>query len=92
MVERDGRRDRATASTESRSRSSTRRAFNEPTERALAHGIPVIAYNADGGHNNKRLAYVGQDLYQAGLQFGARIAELVARGRRVPLHRDARAS
>jgi simple sugar transport system substrate-binding protein len=55
-------------------------AFNGPTERALEHGIPVVAYNADGGHDNKRLAYVGQDLYQAGLQFGARIAELVDAG------------
>ena len=54
--------------------------FNGPTQRALAKGIPVIAYNADGGKNNKRLAYVGQDLYQAGLQFGARIAELVQEG------------
>jgi simple sugar transport system substrate-binding protein len=55
-------------------------AFDEPTERALEAGIPVVAYNADGGRNNKRLAYVGQDLYQAGLQFGARIAELVHAG------------
>jgi simple sugar transport system substrate-binding protein len=54
--------------------------FNAPTQRALARGIPVIAYNADGGRGNKRLAYVGQDLYQAGLQFGARIAELVHEG------------
>ena len=54
--------------------------FNEPTARALEHGIPVVSYNADGGHDNKRLAYVGQDLYQAGLQFGARIAELVHDG------------
>jgi simple sugar transport system substrate-binding protein len=54
--------------------------FNGPTQRALEHGIPVIAYNADGGRRNKRLAYVGQDLYQAGLQFGARIAELVHEG------------
>ncbi len=54
--------------------------FNGPTQRALAKGIPVIAYNADGGKGNKRLAYVGQDLYQAGLQFGARIAELVKEG------------
>ena len=54
--------------------------FNGPTERALEHGIPVIAYNADGGHDNKRLSYVGQDLYQAGLQFGARIAALVREG------------
>jgi simple sugar transport system substrate-binding protein len=55
-------------------------AFDEPTKRALDAGIPVVAYNADGGQNNKRLAYVGQDLYQAGLQFGARIAELVHDG------------
>jgi simple sugar transport system substrate-binding protein len=54
--------------------------FNKPTERALERGIPVVAYNADGGHNNKRLSYVGQDLYQAGLKFGARIAELVHEG------------
>lgn len=54
--------------------------FDGPTERALEHGIPVVAYNADGGRRNKRLAYVGQDLYQAGLQFGARIAELVHGG------------
>jgi simple sugar transport system substrate-binding protein len=54
--------------------------FNGPTERALEHGIPVVAYNADGGRGNRRLAYVGQDLYQAGLQFGARIAELVHGG------------
>jgi len=55
-------------------------AFNEPTARALADGIPVISYNADGGQDNARLAYVGQDLYQAGLKFGARIAELVREG------------
>jgi simple sugar transport system substrate-binding protein len=55
-------------------------AFNAPTAEAHAHGIPVVSYNADGGRGNKRLAYVGQDLYQSGLQFGARIAELVGEG------------
>jgi simple sugar transport system substrate-binding protein len=55
-------------------------AFDAPTQKALDAGIPVVAYNADGGKDNKRLAYVGQDLYQAGLQFGARIAELVHAG------------
>src|SRR5579884_2308653 len=55
-------------------------AFNEPTKRAIAEGIPVVSYNADGGRGNARLAYVGQDLYQAGLQFGARIVELVGEG------------
>jgi simple sugar transport system substrate-binding protein len=55
-------------------------AFNKPTEQALEHGIPVISYNADGGAGNRRLAYVGQDLYQSGLKFGSRIVELVGSG------------
>jgi simple sugar transport system substrate-binding protein len=57
-----------------------RRAFNRPTAEALSRGIPVVSYNADGGVGNTRLAYVGQDLYQSGLKFGARIAELVKDG------------
>ena len=66
-------------------------AFNEPVERALDAGIPVFAYNADAppGSGNKRLAYIGQDLYQSGYQMGERIA---AYGRFRPgcdLHRDA---
>jgi simple sugar transport system substrate-binding protein len=55
-------------------------AFNAPTAEALRRGIPVISYNADGGRGNQRLAYVGQDLYQSGLKFGARIAQLVREG------------
>jgi simple sugar transport system substrate-binding protein len=55
-------------------------AFNGPTAEALRRGIPVVSYNADGGVGNERLAYVGQDLYQSGLKFGARIAELVGEG------------
>jgi simple sugar transport system substrate-binding protein len=55
-------------------------AFNQPTTEAKKLGIPVISYNADGGHGNARLAYVGQDLYQSGLRFGARIAALVRSG------------
>jgi simple sugar transport system substrate-binding protein len=54
--------------------------FNGLTARALGRGIPVVAYNADGGRGNKRLAYIGQDLYESGLKFGARIAELVGSG------------
>jgi simple sugar transport system substrate-binding protein len=57
-----------------------RRAFNKPTTEALSRGIPVVSYNADGGVGNRRLAYIGQDLYQSGLKFGARIAELVKSG------------
>jgi simple sugar transport system substrate-binding protein len=40
----------------------------------------VLSYNADGSPHNRRLAYVGQDLYQSGLKVGARIVELVAEG------------
>jgi simple sugar transport system substrate-binding protein len=47
---------------------------------ALSRGIPVVSYNADGGIGNRRLAYIGQDLYQSGLKFGARVAELVKEG------------
>jgi len=55
-------------------------AFDSPTALALDHGIPVIAYNADGGKANKRLAYIGQDNYQSGLELGARLAALVRSG------------
>jgi simple sugar transport system substrate-binding protein len=55
-------------------------AFNATTELALQHGIPVVAYNADGGKANRRRAYVGQDNYQSGLEMGARIVSLVASG------------
>ncbi|HWC79026.1 MAG TPA: substrate-binding domain-containing protein [Pseudonocardiaceae bacterium] len=54
-------------------------AFIEPTKAALAKGIPVLAYNATAP-NNYPLAYVGQDLYQSGLQMGQKIAESVTSG------------
>jgi simple sugar transport system substrate-binding protein len=54
-------------------------AFNGPTERALAAGIPVVAYNADTA-GNKRLAYIGQDLFLAGQEMGKRIVQLVGSG------------
>ena len=53
-------------------------AFNDPIERALAAGIPVVSYNADAP--NARLAYVGQDLYGSGFEMGKRIVELVGEG------------
>ncbi len=58
-------------------------AFNDPVERALAAGIPVFAYNADApaSSGNKRLAYIGQDLFKAGQLMGSRILELVPSGR-----------
>ena len=55
-------------------------AFNGATRLALSHGIPVVSYNADGGKQNRRLAYIGQDNYQSGLEMGARIAALVPEG------------
>jgi simple sugar transport system substrate-binding protein len=57
-------------------------AFNAPVQRALDAGIPVFSYNADApaGSGNKRLAYIGQDLYQSGYQMGEHIASIVEPG------------
>jgi simple sugar transport system substrate-binding protein len=57
-------------------------AFNEPVARALDAGIPVVAYNADApaSSGNKRMAYIGQDLFVSGQRLGARIANLVKSG------------
>lgn len=59
------------------------KAFNAPTDKALAAGIPVFAYNADvpPGSDNKRLAYIGQDLYKAGYAMGEKIVSLVDGGK-----------
>jgi simple sugar transport system substrate-binding protein len=55
-------------------------AFDQLTALAISRGIPVVAYNADGGKSNSRLAYVGQDNYQSGLELGARVVGLVDSG------------
>jgi simple sugar transport system substrate-binding protein len=57
-------------------------AFNAPTASALQAGIPVFSYNADAPANsgNKRLAYIGQDLFKSGYQMGQKIVELVGSG------------
>ncbi|MHB8596054.1 MAG: substrate-binding domain-containing protein [Ktedonobacteraceae bacterium] len=57
-------------------------AFNAPTQNAISAGIPVVSYNADApaNSNNARLAYIGQDLYQAGVALGNRIVSLVPSG------------
>jgi simple sugar transport system substrate-binding protein len=57
-------------------------AFNDPIQRALDKGIPVIAYNANGKGpgTNPALAYVGQDLFQSGVEMGKRIVDLVGEG------------
>ena len=58
------------------------KAFNGPVDRALAAGIPVFAYNADApsGSANRRLAYIGQDLFKAGVLMGQQIVKLVDSG------------
>jgi len=61
------------------------KAFDAVTDKALKAGIPVVAYNADGSVNNKRLAYIGQDLFNSGVEMGKRIAGLVAKGSRIGL-------
>ncbi len=55
-------------------------AFNGATRLALSRGIPVVSYNADGGKQNKRLAYIGQDNYQSGLELGSRLVRLCPGG------------
>jgi simple sugar transport system substrate-binding protein len=54
-------------------------AFNVPVENALKAGIPVVAYNADS-KTNKRLSYIGQDLFLAGEKMGERIVAAVGSG------------
>jgi len=56
--------------------------FDAPTARAMDAGIPVFSYNADApaGSPNKRLAYIGQDLFNSGYQMGMRIVKLVGEG------------
>ncbi len=56
-------------------------AFDAPTNAAFAAGIPVISYNADGSPTNKRLAYIGQDLFQSGVGMGQHIQTLVGSGK-----------
>jgi simple sugar transport system substrate-binding protein len=62
-------------------------AFDTPTANALEAGIPVIGYNADvpTGSPNKRLAYVGQPLFQSGYNIATRWLKLVPKGKHVML-------
>jgi simple sugar transport system substrate-binding protein len=56
--------------------------FDRPIARAMDSGIPVWSYNADAPHGsgNRRLAYVGQDLFLSGQLMGRRIVNLVKEG------------
>ena len=57
-------------------------AFEAPIKQALAKGIPVVSYNADGASagTKARMAYIGQALYESGFAMGQRIATLVPKG------------
>lgn len=55
------------------------KAFDDPVNRALERGIPVVSYNADDDNNN-RLAYIGQELFLSGKMLGRRMVEMVGSG------------
>jgi simple sugar transport system substrate-binding protein len=56
--------------------------YVQPIDNALAAGIPVVTYNANGAvaTPTNGLAYVGQDLYASGQEVGARLASLMKSG------------
>jgi simple sugar transport system substrate-binding protein len=57
-------------------------AFNTPINNALAKGIPVVTYNANGSVSSPTngLAYVGQALYTSGQEVGQRLASKMPKG------------
>ena len=63
------------------------KAFDAPTARAIAAGIPVVAFNADvpKGSPNQRLAYVGQPLFQSGYDVASKFMSRVPKGGHVML-------
>jgi simple sugar transport system substrate-binding protein len=63
------------------------KAFDAATGQAVDAGIPVIAFNADvpSGSPNKRLAYVGQPLFQSGYSAATKWLKLVPKGSHVML-------
>jgi simple sugar transport system substrate-binding protein len=59
-------------------------AFTAPVKKALAAGIPIVAYNADEPQTG-RLAYIGQDLFVSGQQMGEHIVSLLPNGGEIGL-------
>jgi simple sugar transport system substrate-binding protein len=53
--------------------------FNDPVDRALTAGIPVVGYNADEPDNN-RLCYIGQSNLTAGAAAAERIVKSIPKG------------
>ncbi len=56
--------------------------FVSPINSALAAGVPVVTYNANGSTASPTngLAYVGQDLYASGQEVGNRLASTMKKG------------
>ena len=56
--------------------------FISPIDSALAAGIPVVTYNANGSSSSPTngLAYIGQDLLASGTEVGTRLASLMKKG------------
>ena len=54
-------------------------AFNDVVKEAMDHGIPVIAVNADAPASG-RLAYIGQDSFEAGVSMGEEIVKVLRGG------------
>jgi simple sugar transport system substrate-binding protein len=54
-------------------------AFNDVVKEAMDRGIPVIAVNADAPASG-RLAYIGQDNYEAGVSMGEEIFKVLRGG------------
>lgn len=58
------------------------KAFIAPINNALNEGIPVVSYNAEAPANsgNNALSYIGQDLFQSGVEAGQHILQYVKKG------------
>jgi len=53
--------------------------FNQPVAKAMNAGIPVVSYNSDVPTVD-RLSYIGQDLFQSGVEMGKKVIGLVPSG------------
>lgn len=51
--------------------------------KAVAAGIPVYLFNSNTGVENEATAFVGQDLYGAGVKLGGILADMVGEGSKV---------
>ncbi len=54
-------------------------------DRATAAGIPVYTFNSDTDKESTRVAFVGQDLYSAGVELGGLLASLIGEEGKVGL-------